>query len=302
MLTAKPPIRYAIVTPVKDEERHIELTIRSVIEQTLRPVRWIIVDDGSSDRTPQILRQYAHHSFITILSSRSAGERELGSAEAHAFKVGHAALDGENYDFIVKLDGDLSFGPEYFERLLSRFDTDPMLGIASGVYLESDETGEWTIVKMPSYHAFGACKVVRRQCFEQIGGFLTTPGWDTVDEIRALHLGWRTCHFTDLEVRHHKREGSAMGALPTNAFHGGIYYVTGGDPLFFVFKVLHRMTSRPYVVGGLALAGGYLRAVLTRRKLLVSRAEARTYRRLLRQRLFRRGSPASSLVPLPSNR
>jgi hypothetical protein len=192
----------------------------------------------------------------------------------------------ERHDFIVKLDGDLSFEPDYFEKLLGRFEADERLGIASGIYLETDATGSWKPVKMPSYHAFGACKMVRRTCFEQIGGFLTMPGWDTVDEIKALNQGWTTTHFPDLRAKHHKREGSAMGSLPTSAFHGEIYYVTGGDPLFLLFKVLHRMKARPFVISGLALMAGYIRALITRKPRLVNREEARCYRRLLRQRLL----------------
>jgi glycosyltransferase involved in cell wall biosynthesis len=279
--------RYVIVSPVKDEERCIELTLRSVTDQTLQPVLWIIVDDGSRDRTADIVRRYAdRHPFIRLLSSREAGRRLLGSAEARAFEIGYASVIDVPHDFVVKLDGDLSFGPDYFDRLLHHFATDPRLGIASGVYLEADAAGKWRPVVMPPYHAFGACKVVRKRCFDEIGGFLTSPGWDTVDEIRALMGGWRTTHFDDLQVKHHKREGSAAGSLPTHLFHGQIYYATGGDPLFLVLKVLRRMLAPPFVIGALALAAGYLASVIAGKPRVVTREEARYYRRLLRRRLF----------------
>ena len=155
--------------------------------------------------------------------------------ESEDLRYGTETIDLEQAS-IVKLDGDLSFGPEYFATLLGRFASDERLGIASGIYREMNDQGAWIPIKMPSYHAFGACKVVRRRCFENIGGFLTSPGWDTVDEIRAHTMGWETRHFADLETRHHKREGSAMGSLSTNAFHGEIYYVTGGGPLFLVLQ------------------------------------------------------------------
>jgi len=287
--------RYVIVSPVKDEERCIELTLRSVTQQTVVPDVWVIVDDGSRDRTGEIVRRYAaQYPFIRLLSSRQAGGRLLGSAEARAFEVGYASIADVPHDFVVKLDGDLSFEPDYFERLLRCFDSDALLGIASGIYLEADSTGAWQPVGMPSYHAFGACKVVRKRCFEEIGGFLTSPGWDTVDEIRALMRGWRTRHFGDLQVKHHKREGSAAGALPTNVFHGRIYYATGGDPLFLVLKVLRRMLARPFVIGALALAAGYLASAVARKPRVVTREEARYYRRLLRRRLF--GEPERAAV------
>ena len=230
--------RYVIISPVKDEVRHIELTLRSVVSQTLRPSKWIVVDDGSKDATAEVVRRYAaEYPFIECASSGRDAARLTGTAEAQAFKCGQMALAGLDYDFIVKLDGDLSFEADYFERLMRHFTSDPQLGIASGIYLEVDEDGEWQPVAMPGYHAFGACKVVRRQCFEQIGGFLTTPGWDTVDEIRAWRFGWRTRHFPELRVRHHRPEGSGMGPLMTSVMHGEIYYLTGGDPLLLPLKL-----------------------------------------------------------------
>lgn len=287
MTLAAPSPRYAIVSPVKDEARHIELTLRSVTQQSVRPIVWTIVDDGSRDDTPGIVRRYAKdHAFIRLLQSPNSAARDTGTAEIRAFYRGYEALAGIDYDFIVKLDGDLSFGPDYFEKLLARFIADPRLGIGSGVYLELNQEGCWTRVDMPSYHAFGACKVVRRSCFDQIGGFPRTPGWDTADEIRALHRGWTTRHFTDLEVRHHKPEGTAMGLLRTSRMHGQIHYVTGGDPVFLLFKIIHRVSARPFVLSALALLFGYVRAVLKRQPRLVTPDEAASYQQILRHRLW----------------
>jgi glycosyltransferase involved in cell wall biosynthesis len=279
--------RYVIISPVKDEERHIELTLRSVTRQTLKPVLWVIVDDGSTDGTAQIVRQYAvDYPFIKLLVHPNAGVRNTGSAEVTAFYRGYDAIGDVDADFIVKLDGDLSFEPDYFKKLLDRLVSDSSLGIASGVYLEMDKTGSWKPVGMPSYHAFGACKVVRRRCFDQIGGFASRPGWDTADEIRAWNLGWKSVHFKDLEVRHHKPEGSGMGFLRTSRMHGEIHYVTGGDPFFLIFKVLHRARLRPFLFGALALFFGYAEAVAKQKPLLVTPPEAAAYRQLLRWRLW----------------
>jgi poly-beta-1,6-N-acetyl-D-glucosamine synthase len=285
MMSASSP-RYVIVSPVKDEAEYIELTLRSVNDQSLKPVKWVIVDDGSTDRTAEIIERYAAaHRFITLQRSPAAGSRDTGRAEVQAFHRGYEALVGTGFDFVVKLDGDLSFGPDYFETLLARMASDVTLGIASGIYLEADKRGVWKTVPMPSYHAFGACKVVRRQCFEQIDRFATVPGWDTADEIRAWNKGWKTRHFEDLEVRHHRPEGSAMGFLSTNRMYGEIHYVTGGDPLFLLFKVLHRLWLKPYVLGALAMSFGYLAAIARRRPRLVTREEAIAYRQVLRRRL-----------------
>jgi hypothetical protein len=138
---------------------------------------------------------------------------------------------------------------------------------------------------MPSYHAAGACKVIRRKCFECIEGFSVARGWDTVDEIRAMARGWKTGHFSQLRMHHHKPEGAGIGRIRTSFMHGEIYYVTGGSGLFFVLKVLHRIGSRPYVLTAGALAWGYIWARLKRKGLLVSRDEAACYQTLLRERL-----------------
>jgi glycosyltransferase involved in cell wall biosynthesis len=297
-------LRYAVVSPVKDEEPFVELTLRSMVAQTVAPLSWVIVDDGSTDRCPEIVAGYAaRYPFIRLVRHRSGGARHTGSPVIHAFWYGCTFLVNEQYDLIVKLDCDLSFEPDYFEKLLKRFDADDRLGIASGVYLEPGTNGTWNAVSMPGYHAFGASKVVRRRCFEEIGGFAAAPGWDTVDEIKALRRGWRTGHFADLPVRHHKREGSGIGQLRTSRMHGEIYYTSGGDPLFLIFKILHRLAIAPVVLSALALTYGYVSALIRRRPLLVDRSEARFYRRLLRRRLTSRAGVQPPVVqPLLSDR
>ena len=279
--------RYVIISPVKDEECHVELTLRSVTRQTLKPVSWVIVNDGSKDGTAEIVHRYlGRHSFLRLVDSPNLNARKPGAAVIQAFNRGYESLGEELYDFIVKLDCDLSFEADYFEKLLGRFLADERLGIGSGVYLEMDEAGRWQQVWMPSYHAFGACKVLRRKCFEEIGGFIAAAGWDTVDEIRPWNRGWETRHFSDLKARHYRPEGSGIGFLRTSVMHGEIYYATGGDPLFFLFKLIHRMAAKPFLASGVALMWGYLRAVLKRKARLVTEVEARRYRRLLRQRLL----------------
>jgi glycosyltransferase involved in cell wall biosynthesis len=280
---------YVLISPVRDEEHYVELTLEAVIRQTESPARWVIVDDGSRDGTVDIVRRYAaRYPFIRLLHHPSTGARAPGAAVVRAFDYGCMALEGLRYDFIVKLDCDLSFDRCYFEELLRRFAIDARLGIASGIYLESGGDGEWRPVPMPSYHAFGACKVVRRECFEDIGGFAAAAGWDTVDEIRAWQRGWITCHFEELQARHHKREGSGVGPLRTSRMHGEIYYTTGGDPLFLPFKILRRAMAKPRLVCAGALMCGYFGALLKGSPRLVTDGEAKLYRRVLRRRSWAR--------------
>ncbi len=187
----------------------------------------------------------------------------------------------------MKLDCDLDFSQDYFEQLLAKFQQDERLGIASGDCMEKNANG-WHPSSGPPYHAVGACKMVRAKCFEEIGGFIPARGWDTIDEIRAQMKGWRTCHVRELKFYHLKPEGSGLGFVRTNAMHGEIYYLTGGGTFFLLLKVAHRMLlGKPFLLGGLAVLYGFLRARVSGKKKLVSKAEAQFYRHLLNGRIWR---------------
>jgi glycosyltransferase involved in cell wall biosynthesis len=279
---------YIVITPVKDEGPYVEKTIQSMIGQSLRPRRWIIVDDGSRDATPQLLSQYAaQQDWITIVSVARDRERRPGSAEVLAFLEGYKLVERDEFDFVVKMDCDVELAPNYFETILAKFTMDPQLGIASGVYLE-EHNGLWKPVKMPSYHAAGCSKVIRAQCFRDIGGFIPKPCWDTLDEIRAQVTGWKTQHFREATLRHLKTEGAGVGLVRTSMMQGQSYYLTGGGVLFFFFKVLHRVfLGKPFVVDGVLMLCGFLRAWLKGEPKLVSEAEASAYRNLLHRRIFK---------------
>ena len=279
--------KYVIISTAKDEENYIEDTIESVVNQTIRPATWVIVDDGSQDRTPEVVSKYCEeYNWIKLVRIERGPQRQPGSAVINAFNQGCKLIKDEDFEFIVKLDCDLRFDPYYFEQLFLKFHQDERLGIASGIYLENRGKA-WIPVKMPDYHVAGACKAVREKCFKEIGGFISSRGWDTVDEIKAQMMGWRTSHFTDLQMYHLKNEGSGTGQLRTNAMLGEIFYLTGGSKLFFVLKVLHRLiVGKPFIGGGLLMAFGYLKPMIQRKKLLVSHEEAIFYRNLLNKRIF----------------
>jgi poly-beta-1,6-N-acetyl-D-glucosamine synthase len=279
--------RYIIISPVKNEEDKVQVTIQSVLNQTILPIRWIIVDDGSSDQTANIVEQYVRkYSWIRLLQLPYSSERNLGWAEIRAFGAGYDLIKDEAYDFIVKLDGDLELPKDYFARLFYRFSQDNKLGIASGECMERKGEG-WRPSSGPSYHAVGASKIVRRQCFEEIDGFMFHRGWDTVDEIRAQVKGWKTTHFEDIPFYHLRREGAANGPISTAILHGEVYYWTGGGVLFLLLKFFHRSAKeRPLLLVGLAMLWGYLRLWVTRQERIVSLEEARYYRRLLNTRIF----------------
>ena len=280
---------YLLVSPVRDEERYIGETIGSVVSQSIRPKRWVIVDDGSSDATTAIVgRAAVQYDWIDHVYLERSGDRIPGQGVITAFNRGVQELAGVPCEFIAKLDCDLRFAPDYFERLMARFTDDDRLGIASGVYLE-ERDGVWHPVRMPAYHAAGACKFMRKACFDQIGGFVSYRGWDTLDEIRAQMHGWTTAHFTDLEFYHLKGEGTSIGWQRTSMMHGEIFYLTGGSPFFFLIKVLIRMLAgRPLLLGGVYMAAGFLKPLLHQQRRLVNDREARFYNRLIRARMYGR--------------
>ena len=283
---------YACITPVKDEALYIRHTLESMTKQRLLPMAWIIVDDGSSDDSAEIISEYASaHPWIRLVTIEKGSPRQTGSAEIYAFNYGLTFLKNIRYDFIVKLDADVSFEEDYFSRLISKFISNPRMGIASGIYLERHQ-GRWQPIRMPGYHAAGASKVIRSECFRDIGGFMPTRGWDTVDEIKALYQEWETGHFIDLPFYHLKAEGSGMGFLHTSVMHGEIFYrTTGGFFFFFLLKVIKRLvTGKPFLIGGAAMMAGYWKARLSHMPLLVTREEAAFYRGILFKRLWGRSA------------
>jgi len=278
--------RYILITPVKDEEKYVEATLRSVVAQTLRPHRWIILDDGSRDATPEILQRYAlNHDWIQVVRIDRDASRLPGSAEIRAFARGYEMVAGDDFDFVVKLDCDLELPSDYFANLCARFRADETLGLASGMYFEESD-GQWFPVRMPDYHVAGASKMYRKQCYIDIGGLIFSRAWDTMDEIRALSMGWTTRHFPELEFHHLKKEGSGIGSLRTNVMHGEIYYLTGGGSLFFLLKLLDRtLRGKPFLIAGSAMLWGYLKCAVAGQPRLVRDSEAKIYRKMLNQRL-----------------
>jgi glycosyltransferase involved in cell wall biosynthesis len=294
---------YILVTPVKDEERYIAETLTSVTQQTIRPLCWVVVDDGSTDRTPEIIAPYVKRfDWIRYVRVDREAKHILGLAEVRAFAAGYETMKHLAHEYVVKLDADLRLPVDYFEQMLLRMDAKPTLGIASGVYLEEQATG-WVPIQLPKYHAAGAAKMVRLSCYEAIGGFPLFPGWDTADEIKAWTKGWETTHFPDLHFYHLKPEGSELGTGKTSYKHGAIYYVCGGGPGFFAAKVLDRLVKgKPPVVAGVMLLLGYLNAVISRTPRLVSPLEASYYRQRLNRRVTDRLSLrlSSRVCPIES--
>src|SRR5271166_6438519 len=183
-------IRYVVVTPARDEASHIGETIGSLVHQTIRPAEWVIVDDGSTDGTGEIAERFAdRYSWISVLHRPDRGKRQNATGVMEAFQHGYRSLKANDWDFIVKLDGDVSLNPDYFENCFREFQRNPTLGIGGGSICHL-ENGALKIESCPRFHVRGATKIYSRACWEAIGGLLSVPGWDTVDEVKANMLGW----------------------------------------------------------------------------------------------------------------
>lgn len=256
---------YAVITPVRDEEQYVAATIECVVRQTVLPREWVIVDDGSTDRTGEILDRYASQfSWIRVVHRQNRGFRRPGAGVIEAFYEGYRELSDNNWDFIVKLDGDLTFPPDYFERCFDRFREEPRLGIGGGdIY--HDIEGRQELEQNPRFHVRGATKIYRKACWEAIDGLFEAPGWDTIDEVKANMLGWKTYSFPELRLLHHRLTGTSDRLLRDRVKHGLACYTSGYHFLFVLASCVRRLGQRPYIVGSLAIFYGFLKGYVAHR-------------------------------------
>lgn len=249
--------KYLVITPARNEEEFIERTIKSMISQSILPCLWIIVDDGSTDQTPNIVNDYCQkYPWIKLVMIADRGYRKRGSGIVGAFYEGLKLVDSSAFDFIVNMDADISFKSDYFERLLHRFNQDSTLGIASGAcYIEKFDHLE--IERNPIDHARGAGRVYRQSCWSQIGGMEQALSWDVIDELKAQTRGWKTRSFEDLVLIHHRPTAAAEG-IAQGRIRGGLtsYYI-GYHPIYLLIRSVYLMTKPPYIIGGLLLLYGY---------------------------------------------
>jgi glycosyltransferase involved in cell wall biosynthesis len=254
-------VSYVIITPARNEGFHLQKTIDSVAAQTVRPQKWIIVDDGSKDDT-RLLAQAAarRYDWIGVVQRIDRGRREAGGGVIATFYDGYKLVANHPWQYIVKLDGDLSFGPTYFQECLEQFQKDPQLGIGGGTCcLEINGKAENEFPEDPGYHVRGPTKIYRRECWMDIGGLIQAPGWDGVDEIKANMHGWRTCGFKGITLIHHRPTGAAYG-IWTDAVKAGLAnYITGYHPVFMLCKCARRLCHKPYGIGSLALWTGFMK-------------------------------------------
>jgi biofilm PGA synthesis N-glycosyltransferase PgaC len=256
-------VKYVIVTPVRDEEEHIEAIVAAVASQTILPTEWIIVNDGSTDRTAEIIDEYAaRFPWIHAVHRNNRGFRKSGGGVVEAFYDGYRTIQDNEWEFVVKLDGDLTFPSDYFERCFDHFRGEQRLGIGGGAIYHAIGTA-LTLEENPRFHVRGATKIYRRACWHAIGGLVVAPGWDTIDEVKANMLGWKTCTFPEFRLVHHRFTGSADGSIRDRVKHGLACYVSGYHPLFVAASCVYRLIRKPYLIGSAAMLFGFVKGYLT---------------------------------------
>jgi glycosyltransferase involved in cell wall biosynthesis len=259
-------LRYVLISPSRNEARFIENTLKSVVSQSVLPLKWVIVNDGSTDATAEIVTRYAERfSWIELLNRPVRQERHF-AAKVHAFNAGLERVKQLQYDIIGNLDADVSLDPDHFEFLLSKFAQDSQLGVAGTVFTEPDGYNSATDSFEGQTYVSGQCQIFRRQCFEEIGGYVPSKagGIDWMAVTTARMIGWNTRSFREKSFLHHRALGTAeRGIVASNYAYGKKDYILGGHPLWQIFRCAFRMAKRPYIVGGVALFAGYWAAVLS---------------------------------------
>jgi glycosyltransferase involved in cell wall biosynthesis len=263
---------YVIITPANNEAAFIEQTIAAVIAQTVRPLKWVIVNDASTDQTREIVESHARqHNFIELVNVQRAAGRHFGN-KVRAFNTGLECVKDLKFDFIGNLDADMSFEPDYFQNLLQQFELNPKLGIGGGM-VHTTIDGKFVSQEVALDSVAGAVQLFRRKCFEQVGGYRAMPlgGIDAAAEVAARMHGWQTRTFPELVTREHRFTGAATASpLKSRLKEGKRMYSLGYSPIFFFVRCIYRLLERPAVIGSVAALWGYFMSAISSKPVAVS--------------------------------
>ena len=253
-------LKHVIVTPARNEETHIEKTIKSMVSQTVLPQKWVIVSDGSTDGTDEIVQRYtSKYNWIEFVRMPHHSDRQF-AAKVYAFNAGYNKIKNTSYDIIGNLDADISFEKDYFEFILNKFNKNPRLGVAGTPFIEESFKGyDFKFANIE--HVSGACQLFRRECFEEVGGYTPVSGGgiDWIAVTTARMKGWQTRTFVEKRCMHHRTIGTGdSNSLIAKYKYGVKAYYLGGHPLWEALRALFHMKHKPYIIGGLFFLMGYV--------------------------------------------
>jgi len=286
------PHAYVVVSPGRNEAEYMRRTLDSMVAQTIRPSLWVIVDDGSTDESPEILAEYsAKHDWIRVIRREDRGHRSVGPGVINAFYAGWETVDAAQFTYLCKLDLDLDLPSGYFEGLMQEMEADPRLGTCSGKAYYFDDHGQKIWERMGDEMSVGASKFYRIACFQDIGGFVREVMWDGLDCHMVRWHGWRARAFgrDELAFEHLRPMGSSQTNIHTGRRrHGAGQWFMGSDPLYFTATAIYKMAHPPYITGGLASLQGFFGAWIKGAKQFEN-AEIRSFIRRYQRRALTRG-------------
>jgi biofilm PGA synthesis N-glycosyltransferase PgaC len=251
--------KYVLITPARNEADFIELTVKSVVAQKVPPAKWVIVNDGSTDGTEEIVKAYASvYPWIELVQMPQRSERHF-AGKAFAVNAGYQRVADLRFDVIGNLDADVSFEPDYFEFLLKCFSENPKLGVGGTAFQEGGLSYDYEFVGIE--HVSGMCQMFRRECFESIGGYaaIHSGGIDLIAVLSARVKGWETRTFLERKFVHHRTQGGALHTgLLGRWYMGRKDYLLGNHPVWELFRAVYQMRYKPYLIGGLLILASYL--------------------------------------------
>jgi glycosyltransferase involved in cell wall biosynthesis len=273
---------YILISAVRNEAKYIEGAIETVALQRLKPSKWIIVDDGSTDGTYTLAKSAAGHlPFVNVVKADESRKKDFAS-KVFALRMGFSLLSSEQFSFVGFLDADIRLGPEYYEKIFERFAADHRVGVAGGLVVEvGNANANSHRLRSVSHHVAGGVQVFRRECYESVGGYLpiASGGEDTVAEVTAEMKGWKVQTYRDISALHLRPDDSSgRASLLRSVRWGERFYTIGYHPLYFVAHTLARILEKPPVIGSFLQNVGFYKGFLLRRPVAVSK-EFRTYLR-----------------------
>jgi glycosyltransferase involved in cell wall biosynthesis len=252
--------RLVTITPARDEEKLLPGLIASMTAQTRVPQRWIVIDDGSVDATGAILDAAARQ-YPWIEPHHLPRDRERAEGGESVIMSFLPQSEWSQWDYLLRLDADLSFGSDFINLLLAEFERDERLGIAGALLLEPAGTS-WRAIEVPAFHTRGAAKMYSADCFATIGGLEAGLGWDTIDELHAMMRGYRTRHFPHIRAYHHRPQGTAASRWRARLAAGRAAYRSGYSTAYMLARTTRHLFTRPWLLGGLMMLAGYFEGYL----------------------------------------